>query len=118
MLAGTPPSESPRPVAPGEMAGILFYGMKKFFRILFDTDWAPIVLCLGAVAFSVLCHAAFWRFTTAWQEAPITFSVLILPVAALVVAVAFVRALLQRCWRRALVLVLFAAALVLLFAVA
>ncbi|MBQ7252017.1 MAG: hypothetical protein IJS32_05380 [Kiritimatiellae bacterium] len=99
------------------MAGILFYGMKKFFRLLFDTAWTPIVLCLGAVAFSVLCHAAFWRFTTAWQKALIAFSVLLLPLAALLVAVAFVRALLQRCWRRALVLALFAA-LGLLFAVA
>lgn len=93
--------------------------MKKFFRILFDTAWAPIVLWIGAVAFSSLFIGASDAAPgCTWLGILADFSFLLLLAATLVVAVAFVRALLQRCWRRALVLALFAALVILLFAVA
>ena len=93
--------------------------MKKFFRILFDTAWAPIVFWIASdVLFLFFLMQSGRAAPGTWLDAMPRVLIWLVWVATLVVAVAFVRALLQRCWRRALDLALFAVVVLFLAAVA
>jgi uncharacterized MnhB-related membrane protein len=80
--------------------------MKKPFRIGFDNTWALLVLWVVSALFCFWSVAVYDAAPeSAWLGAMSAVSSLLLLAATLAVAVAFVRALLQHHWRRALVLV-------------
>ena len=84
-----------------------FPAVRNFFRILFETAWGPVAACAAAAAFTLLvCVAAdtLCDLFGAWPANILSVLALLLLLAAAVAALAaFVRALVRRRWRRALV---------------